>query len=535
MKHYKVFIADDTPLIREALIKSIPWERLGCIIAGEAEDGLKAKDMIDKIRPEILIADIRMPGLDGLALTEYSNRILPDSKVIIITGFQEFEYARRALQLNVKDFLLKPLNNDYVMRVVAETVQELRQQEKRAEYEKKLLQENADYQTKVRSSMRAIQGKILSDLFLGRGNSGEYSKEYLKEMGLAGVHIQVLGARVRSSDEQMSTAVWNQIIFYMYEYEKAKNVRVLEVRNGKDILFFVLDKEKKSSRSHKIYMKNQIIYMNRQLRNELLPEICACIGNVTNQLEKAVECGRQVMEVLEYNFFMTKEEILEVENYQLLKGKKSSYRIPDFDKLFLALEASDRENIRGEVQKLVEDIARGTGGNLFQIKCLLSELCITVLRHYNQKGKDEKITKLIDEIDNLVNLEAAGAYVNEFMDEIRKDLKQERVQYNPLVQDAIKYIQENYGKDISLTMVADFLAVNPSYLSRLLKQETGENFTDILMDIRIRRAKQLLHEPGVRITDITELVGYNNYEYFFQVFRKSEGISPSEYRRQIKQ
>lgn len=534
MNPYKILIADDTPVIREALSKSIPWERYDCKVAGTAEDGQKAKELIDEIKPDILITDIRMPGMDGLALTEYINQFLPGSKVIIITGYQEFEYARRALQLNVKDLLLKPLNNDDVRKIIGETVRELKKGKERAEYEKKLLKENEEYQTREKISVRAIQGKILSDLFLGRGSAKDYTKEYLKEMSLSNVHIQVIAVRVRSFDENKIALVQNQVIYYMYEYEKRNNVRVIEIAYRKDILFFILDKEKKSSRSHKVYMKKQIIYMNKQLRNHLLPEICVCIGNVTNQLELGLECGKQVLDVLEYNFFTAKEEILEPENFRLVKGEKSSYQLPDFDKLFLALEASGADAVSQEVKKLVENIAKSTQGNLFQIKCLLSELCITVLRHYNQKNKDERIPRLIDEIDALVNLRAAEEYVNGFLEEIKKEIKEEESPYNPLVQDAVKYIRENYAKDISLTAVAEHLAVNPSYLSRLLKQETGDNFTDILADIRIRKAKQLLNEPGIRISDVTELVGYSNYEYFFQVFRKSVGISPSEYRRQIK-
>lgn len=533
MKQYKVLIVDDTPLIREALCKSISWERHGCIVVGEAEDGMRAKEMIHITKPDIVITDIRMPGMDGLELAQYVNNAFPDAKVIIITGFQEFEYARRALQLNVKDLLLKPLNNDYVEKVIAETVKELQQQEKRAEFEKKLLQENAEYQIKVKSSMRVVQANLLSDLVLGRGSESDYSKEHLKEMGLSGSHIQVIAARVRSNEDKKIRLVQNQMIYYMYEYEKRNNVRVIEIMNGKALLFFVLDKEKKSSRYHKVYMKKQITHINKMLRDQLLPEICTCIGVVTNQLDKALECTRFVREILEYNFFTTKDEVLEVEHYQLIKGDKNSYRMPDFDKLFLTLESANREEIKNEVQRLVDGIAEGMGGNLFQIKCLLSELCITVLRHYNQKGKDDWIPKLMDEIDNLINIEAAKAYVNNFMEDIINDLYA-RATHNPLVQDAVKYIQKNYRKELTLTMVADYLAVNSSYLSRLLKQETGDNFTDILSGIRIRRAKQLLKEPGIKIADITELVGYSNYEYFFQVFRKSEGISPSEYRRQIK-
>ncbi len=534
MKQYKVLLADDTPLILEALTKSIPWEQYDCFIAGVAEDGLKAKELIEELRPDILITDIRMPGLDGLELAQYINQRLPESKVVIITGYQEFEYARRALQLNVKDLLLKPLNNDYVMRVIKETIGELKQQEKRAEYERAILLENAAYQTKVKKSIKAIQGNVLSELFSGRKRINDYEKAYLEELGLSGIHIQVVAVRVRSSREPMIADVQNKVIFSMYEYEKMHGVRVIEVMKGKDIVFFVLDPEKKSSRSHKVYMKKQILQMNHRLRNELLPEICACIGAVTNQLDKAMECSRQVSEVLEYNFFMTKEEVLELENFQLYKRKGGSYKMPDFDKLFLALEAHREEEIKWEVRGLVQDIADGTGGNLFQMKCLLSELCITVLRRYNNRDKDERIPRLIDKIDSLVNLEEAGEYVEEFMNEIKTELEGDRQYQNPLVSDAIQYIRDNYVKDLSLTMVANYLSVNPSYLSRLLKQETGDNFTDILTGIRMRKAKQLLHEPGIRITDITEMVGYNNYEYFFQVFRKCEGISPSEYRKQAK-
>lgn len=533
-RKYRVFLIDDTPLIREALKKTIPWEELSCTVCGEAGDGLTAKAQAEKLKPDIIITDIRMPGMDGLELAEFVNQKLPFTRVIVITGFQEFEYAKRALKLNVQDLLLKPLDNQNVIQVLNETVQEIAQAEKRASYENQLMLENNLYRQQVIQSLRAVQGKILSDMLKGRNALADYREEELTEMGLRNLYIHVAAVRVRSADKKQIAEIQNRVVFSMYEYEKQRGVRVLDVTDGADMGFFVLDVKKGSSREHKVSMRNQLHHMNHRLREDGLPEIFAVIGEVTNQLEKAVECYRQAQAVLERNFFTAREMILDVGRQNLIDKEQAGYWNETLERLYAALESEEKEWTDQEIQRLLEGIAQSAKGDLFQIKCLLSEACITLLRHYSSKRKDFKINEIVSEINGLVDMESARIYMKNYLENLRGELKDGEKNYNPLTKDALEYIRKNYRQEISLTQMAEYLGANPSYLSRLLKQETGENFTEILNKFRIQKAKQLLGEPGLRITEVAQRAGYSNYEYFFQVFRKIEGISPSEYKKQIR-
>lgn len=125
---FKVVVIDDKPLIRRSLIETIQWEALGCEIAGEAENGLEAKEVIRKVKPHLIISDIKMPGLDGLSLTEFVKDFLPDTKVIIITGYQEFEYAKKAIQLGVCDLVLKPIDNRAMEVIIQKAIDSIREQ-----------------------------------------------------------------------------------------------------------------------------------------------------------------------------------------------------------------------------------------------------------------------------------------------------------------------------------------------------------------------------------------------------------------------
>lgn len=121
--NYQVLIVDDKPLIRRSLKETIDWKKLNCVVAGEAQNGKEAVELVKKFHPELVISDIKMPGMDGLELTEFIKKESPDTQVIIITGYQEFEYARKALSLGVIDLVLKPLRNEDMENKIAKAIQ----------------------------------------------------------------------------------------------------------------------------------------------------------------------------------------------------------------------------------------------------------------------------------------------------------------------------------------------------------------------------------------------------------------------------
>ena len=165
---FKVVVIDDKPLIRRSLIETIQWEALGCVIAGEAATGLEAQEAIRKVKHHLIISDIKMPGLDGLSLTEFVKEFLPDTKVIIITGYQEFEYAKKAIQLGVCDLVLKPIDNGAMEVIIQKAIDSIREQLQKEHYQRQLLEENDRYKIKIDRSLNALQSQFLLEVIKGR-------------------------------------------------------------------------------------------------------------------------------------------------------------------------------------------------------------------------------------------------------------------------------------------------------------------------------------------------------------------------------
>lgn len=535
---FKVVVIDDKPLIRRSLIETIRWDALGCEIGGEAENGLEAKEVIRKVQPHLIISDIKMPGLDGLSLTEYVKQYLPDTKVIIITGYQEFEYAKKAIQLGVYDLVLKPIDNGVMEDIIQKAIESIREQLKKEHYQKQLLEENDRYKIKIDRSLRALQSQFLLEIIKGRRVSDRIEGEEIVNLHLADMNFSVILARIRSSDQQVVRGVVNGAVKLMEHFKEACDLGFVDLMVNQDLVFIAFHRPGKSAREHRVQMKRCLYAMNERLLKEQGSLCCFAVSRITNDVAKIEECFKDMVEILNQNYFTAEENILFQSSCTLSVSPDTGYLLKELNQFYTDLEQMEDGERDQKILDMVGKIVQETKGDEFRIKCMLSEICITLLRHYSEKfhkGDLKRNTnKVMEEINDLVDIRDAREYLVDFIREIRKNLQAENRLTHPLAQGTMDYIRQNYKQNITLTQVADTLCVNSSYLSRLLKKETGENFVDLLAGFRIDIAKRLLDEPGSKVLDVCERVGYSDYAYFYQVFKRVEKISPSEYKKRGK-
>lgn len=535
---FKVVVIDDKPLIRRSLIETIRWDALGCEIGGEAENGLEAKEVIRKVQPHLIISDIKMPGLDGLSLTEYVKQYLPDTKVIIITGYQEFKYAKKAIQLGVCDLVLKPIDNGAMEDIIKKAINSIREQLKKEHYQKQLLEENDRYKIKIDRSLRALQSQFLLEIIKGRRVPDRIEGEEIVNLHLADMNFSVILARIRSSDQQVVRGVVNGAVKLMEHFKEACDMGFVDLMINQDLVFVAFHRPGKSAREHRVQMKRCLYAMNDRLLKEQGSLCCFAVSRITNDVAKIEECFKDMVEILNQNYFTAEENILFQSSCTLSVSPDTGYLLKELNQFYTDLEQMEDGERDQKILDMVGKIVQETKGDEFRIKCMLSEICITLLRHYSEKfhkGDLKRNTnKVMEEINGLVDIRDAREYLVDFISEIRKNLEAENRLTHPLAQGTMDYIRQNYKQNITLTQVADTLCVNSSYLSRLLKKETGENFVDLLAGFRIDIAKRLLDEPGSKVLDVCERVGYSDYAYFYQVFKRVEKISPSEYKKRGK-
>lgn len=535
---FKVVVIDDKPLIRRSLIETIQWEVLGCEIAGEAENGLEAKEVIRKVKPHLIISDIKMPGLDGLSLTEFVKEFLPDTKVIIITGYQEFEYAKKAIQLGVCDLVLKPIDNGAMEVIIQKAIDSIREQLQKEHYQRQLLEENDRYKMKIDRSLKALQSQFLMEVIKGRRSPDRMDADETVNLHLGERNFSVILARIRSSDQQVVRESANVAVKLMEHFKEACDMGFVDLMVNQDLVFIAFHRPGKSAREHRVQMKRCLYAMNDRLLKEQGSVCCFAVSRITNDVAKLEECYKNTVEILNQNYFTAEENILFQTSAALAVSPDTGYLLKELNQFYTDLEHMEDGERDQKVVAMVEKIVQETKGDEFRIKCMLSEICITLLRHYSEKfHKDDlkkNTNKVMEEINGFVDIRDAREYLVDFIREIRKHLKEENRLTHPLAQGTMDYIRQNYKQNITLTQVADTLSVNSSYLSRLLKKETGENFVDLLAGFRIDIAKRLLDEPGSKVLDVCEKAGYSDYAYFYQVFKRVEKISPSEYKKRGK-
>ncbi|MDO4276325.1 MAG: response regulator [Eubacteriales bacterium] len=398
---WKVLIADDEPKIRQGLKNTLEMFDLPVSVCAEAKNGLEALEKSRELKPDILLVDICMPKLSGIKFLEEIRKLKLECKIIIISGFNEFTYARQAITLGVSEYLLKPIAEEELRSALEEILEELKQSRKSKKF-MDLMQQQMQQ-----------NGVYLRDVFFNDWVEGNLSEE-----------------------------------------ERNEQMEFLDIEIPEKLLLILVS-----------------------LRPEYTGKLTA--GTVSEELYKITL--EKVMEDLIGEY---KPVYVFMSRYQDVAGVIGGYR-DEIEKL--------NRRILDEVEKLV-------GG-----KC-----CVQI-----RSCRCGEIPKVYEEM-------RANA---------RKVLE-----CRPIVLQARKYIYANYEqRELDLTQVADAIGCNPSYLSRTMKQELGISFKDFLTKLRIGQAIQLMQNNQLSLNQIAERVGYSNQHYFSAAFKNCQGVSPSEYRRNLTQ
>jgi two-component system response regulator YesN len=397
---WKLVVADDEPKIRRGIESILNWHEFNIDIVGEAEDGEIALEVIKEKKPDIILLDINMPFLNGLNLLQKLKDINNRSIVIIISGYDDFLYAQKALQFNVFDYILKPVNKKSMEEIITKAVDKLNKIEKENNYLEwinKQLNENTD---------------VLKKTFFSEWLNNKLSNgQVLKEMEF-------------------------------FNIDFGKNIGVMVI---------------------KLVDKLNIEILDKKWNTELLE---FAIANLLND-----------------------------------KFKESNVKF---------IFADDKNNVI-LVSKIDDMFAWIALGNELQVEISKYLKCNVIIEQANVSSGILKIKDIYLKIINNVN---------------------EKKKCSPMALLTIKYIEENYySNNLNINDISDKLEVTSSYLSKLLKKETGLSFIDYLTNIRMKKAMYIMEDPTIKIYDVAELVGYSNQHYFCRAFKRVVGFSPTEYKR----
>lgn len=533
----KVFLVEDEYIVREGIKNNIDWEKNGYVFCGEASDGELAFPMISEKRPDIVITDIRMPFMDGIELSRMIKEEYPEIKIIILSGHEEFEYAKAAIQIGVEEYLLKPINGDELLQVVNRVAQKIKEEnESRETLQEGEGDENFEYAKRQLLSSLIDDNASLSDAM-------EQGKKIHLNLMAQCYNIMMLKLQRKNKEQGFS-----QRILELYKTmedtlkeQDGQSIMFDRAPEGKVILFMGSGEEE--------IRRNMDVFAG-QFR-EILPEYedvtyFGSVGVPVMRLRELGESYEAASHGFSYRFLTEPNQI--VDNHtvfdQTRNEKKFSCSIGSVD-----IQNLDKQKIESflkggemdEIHFFVEEYMKNTGdagknSMIFRQYIVMdmffaaSHFLTQITDGREQLGEPFESPEQMQKI--VSDLEATVVYIKELFTKVMQVRDAQTTEHNSdVVENAKKYISENYhDEELTLNTVAHEVNVSPNHLSAMFSQKTGQTFVKYLTDVRMHRAKELLKCTSKRSNEICEEVGYRDPHYFSHLFKKNVGCSPIQYR-----
>lgn len=532
----RVFLAEDETIIRETLRDTVPWAQCGYTFVGEAADGEMALPLIQKLRPDVLITDIRMPFMDGLALSKLVLQEFPQMKVIILSGYDDFEYAQKAIGLGVERYLLKPITKSTLIGVLEEVREKIQGERAQQNYLAQFHQEAQDYEQYARRRFfeRIVAGQLSVqqiyeqaeklDLDLRAQCYDIVLVSSMPERDTGAEAYSEPGARIRDG---LVAHFLKHPEYVLFRWNLASYAVLLLGDRGdmERIIHRCVDKVRSL---YETYGPERKWYV--------------AVGTPTQRLSTLPGCFEEVSRLWAYRHILPEQHVLSADTVSILTGTGADHDLSGLDMakvnpavLTGVLHSASAQEISSFVDEYIHSLADALESMPFCQYLMLSAR-FTATQFVESLGTDQKafLTSLncLNMVGQRVSTDDLKRYLSDILlraIEIRDNLAGN--QYKSLLKQAVDYIDKNFQReDISLNRVAKEVNISPNYLSAVFSQEMGTTFVEYLTAKRMEKARELLRNSDLRSGEIATAVGYKDSHYFSFLFKKTQGCTPRDYR-----
>lgn len=529
----RMMIVDDEAMIRKGIRTSIDWTQFGVEIAGEARNGQEGLDMALALKPHIVLTDVRMPVMDGLQLAEALKRELPHARVVILSGYDDFAYARQALKVGVSEYLTKPVGAEELIKLVVKLSDDIRLEERQQE-------EELRSQLLWNENLPLIRAKFINGLLRGdnRWQADRDEKAMKLKIPLQGPEFQVLVIDIddllllteNAPDKEKE---WLLFSVSNIAEELLEAVFPCSVIIGEfDGIVALLNVGTRNK--HRIMEVCDEIRLN--VRKYIKLSVTVAVGMPVTTLEQASLSYRQALSALQSKVYRGKGQIIRYEDKDVTAVEPAvPMPIEEERELLLDLKAMDRERLHERLESAFRHFLSARVPfeqvRTLSVKWLLQAAGLLEQMGIGTSGISPGLDLLYDEIEKYETVEDVKGWLqNKFRSLIDAMEAYKQSRYKSIVAVAMQYVNEHYGEKIKLEDVANSAFVTPNYFSRVFKEETGEHFTEWLNKFRVEKAKALLDDVSFKVYEVAERVGYSDYKYFTLIFKKYTGLAPKEYR-----
>lgn len=531
----KLFLVEDEIIMRNGIKNNIDWETEGIAFVGEASDGELAYPQIQKMELDILITDIKMPFMDGLELTELVRKDFPDMKIIILSGYDDFSYAQKAISLNVTEYLLKPITPQKLLESIRKEVKAIEKNREEQEFN--------DLTDEVKKERRALERQI----FFRRLIRNEFPMTEALAKG------KELGMELSAS--------WYQIILCYIDttggstqmYSEDQNTVLQEIGKSMEETGGWYDFDRGTEGMAILAMEDSEKGLKQKVQRNLeqmIEVVNKCdhaeyfigLGSRVNRLRQLGESYDAANRAFAHRYLKAESAVLD-SNCLLECPREGDMDIHavDISRLnrkiisnFLYMGAVDE--VPHFINEYLENMGRKNVQSVIFLQYITMDIYFCIVAFLEKIGYGiEDVAKEYGDINEVVRkfmtLERVKEYFEKILTgaiELRDGISQKK--FSQILKKAKIYMEENYHQELSLNAVAAHVNVSPNYFSTIFSQEMGQTFSEYLTEIRMGKAKELLMTTNKKTSEIAYDVGYKDPHYFSFMFKKTQGCTAREYR-----
>ena len=531
---YKIMLVDDEEEVRKSIIKKIDWTAAGFEVVGDAENGEEALEKLELLEPDVVVTDIRMPYMDGLTLTEKIHQRYPSIKVVIFSGYDDFEYAQRAIKLNVTEYILKPVNVEEMTAIL------------------KKIRKNLDEEIEMRRDVDLLRERYVASLpvmrehflnsLVGGGIPAETAEEKLKEY-----ELDILGAEkwvvavIHAEPEEEQGAGTSSLhqerelipisVKQMME-EKLKPYCRFVIFNSSREMVLIAAIDESNTQTGLIEQLNDIC---KECRKVLEVSVTMGVGSSCSFLGNMGRSYQSAVDALGYKAIVGDGGVIYINDVEPVNRGKLQFDQQEESDLVAAIKFGPREKIEAAVKKIAGRMDAKVHIRQYQAYVLSVASTVTQLvQQYDLNlseilGTDQDYFEILGKMDRQEDfyqwLLGVSCRIGDALGQERDNTAKN------MIRTAKQYIEENYSDpELSVEKLCRYLHMSPAYFSTMFKKETGQTYIAYLTEVRLNRAVELLNKTDDKTYIIAAKVGYQEQNYFSYVFKKRFGVSPTKYR-----
>lgn len=531
---YKVLLVDDEVVVREGIKERIDWNELGLICIGDCENGMEAMEAVDQLMPDIVITDINMPFVNGLELTRYISEQHPLTKVIILTGYDDFSYAQQAIKLKVNDFILKPITAAELLKVLEKVTAEMNEDKrKREDFDRLKIQLN--------ESLPLLKERFLERLATSSIHDRE-REERLTYFQISfntpyylaiAIDIDYFPKDHQNADKDLLRFAMFNVVQEILEQE----VGSIAFRTRDEKVIVILSGE---AEEPLFDIAQQLSEKMRQLIHSYLKfTVTVGIGHSCNSLNHFPQSYQSALAASEYRLLLgtnTVISITDMEGHRAATNGVYQGQV-DWEQRLISCIRTGTENELRETLHAIFQQYKNSFPTIQQCYIHIQKLIIFLIRDLNQLGlKELDIFGDINPITHIYQfqtLENMQSWLYDRCKHAINTIVEQRNDFNSSqVRAAELYLKEHYSDEgLTLSKICKHVHMSTSYFSSEFKAKTGRTFIEYLTIERIEKAKELLKFTTQKTYEIASQVGYQDPHYFSMLFKKITGESPTEYRQ----